>query len=109
LPANLKIYLVPTERERADDVLRYSEASIESDGAFTLANLAPGRYFIIIRPAPENDPLERTPRPLAWDTTARAKLRREAEAANTPIELKTCQRISDQVLRYAPSQATTKP
>lgn len=109
LPANLKVYLVPTERERADDVLRYSEASIESDGAFTLANLAPGRYFIIVRPAPENDPLERTPRPLAWDTNSRAKLRREAEAANAPVELKTCQRISDQVLRYPSSQATTKP
>jgi len=109
LPANLKVYLVPSERERAEDVLRYSEVAIESDGAFTLANLAPGRYFIIIRPAPENDPLERTPRPLAWDTTARAKLRREAETANVAIELKPCQRVSDQALRYAPSQATTKP
>lgn len=105
LPANLKVYLVPQERERADDVLRYSEAAIESDGAFTLANLAPGRYLIIVRPAPENDPLERSPRPLAWDTTTRAKLRREAEAANTPVELKSCQRIGDQVLRYSPSQA----
>jgi hypothetical protein len=105
LPANLKVYLVPQERERTDDVLRYSEAAIESDGAFTLANLAPGRYFIIARPAPENDPLERSPRPLAWDTTARAKLRRVAEAANTSVELKPCQRITDQVLRYAPSQA----
>jgi protocatechuate 3,4-dioxygenase beta subunit len=110
LPANLKVYLVPQERERADDdVLRYGEAAIESDGAFTLANLAPGRYLIIVRPAPENDPLERSPRPLAWDTTTRAKLRRDAEAANTPVELKPCQRITDQVLRYAPSQATTKP
>jgi protocatechuate 3,4-dioxygenase beta subunit len=100
LPANLKLYLVPQERERAEDVLRYTEASIESDGAFTLANLAPGSYFILLRPAPENDPLEQTPRPLAWDTTARAKLRREAETANVAIELKPCQRISDYTLRY---------
>jgi hypothetical protein len=100
LPANLKVYLVPQERERAEDVLRYSEASIESDGAFTLANLAPGSYFIIIRPAPENDSSERNPRPLTWDTTARAKLRREAETANVALELKPCQRTSDYTLRY---------
>jgi protocatechuate 3,4-dioxygenase beta subunit len=100
LPANLKVYLVPQERERAEDVLRYSEVAIKSDGAFTLANLAPGRYFIIIRPAPENDPLERTPRPLAWDTTERAKLRRAAETANVALELKPCQRIGDYTVRY---------
>jgi hypothetical protein len=100
LPANLKVYLVPSERERAEDVLRYTEAAIESDGAFTLANLAPGRYFIIARPAPDPDPSERIPRPLAWDTTARAKLRREAEAANVAIDLKSCQRTVDYTLRY---------
>jgi protocatechuate 3,4-dioxygenase beta subunit len=100
LPANLKIYLVPSERERAEDVLRYTEVFMESDGAFTLANLAPGRYFIIARPAPEYDPLDRTPRPLAWDAAARAKLRREAEAVNAAIELKPCQRTVDYVLRY---------
>jgi hypothetical protein len=100
LPANLKVYLVPQERERAEDVLRYSEASIESDGSFALANLAPGRYFIIVRPAPESDPLERIPRPLAWDTTARTKLRHEAETEKVAIELKSCQRTTDYTLRY---------
>jgi protocatechuate 3,4-dioxygenase beta subunit len=100
LPANLKVYLVPSERERLEDVLRYTEVAIESDGTFTLANLAPGRYFIIARSAPENDPLERTPRPLAWDAAARAKLRRDAEAANAALELKPCQRIVDYTLRY---------
>jgi hypothetical protein len=100
LPANLKVYLVPQERERAEDVLRYTEAAIERDGTFTLANLAPGRYFIIASPAPDADPLERPPRPLAWETAARAKLRREAEAANAPLELKPCQRIVDYTLSY---------
>jgi hypothetical protein len=100
VPTNLKVYLVPAERERADDVLRYSEALLDSDGTFTLKNLAPGHYFLIARPAPEPDPSERSPRPLAWDTDARAKLRRDAEAATTPIELKPCQRASDYTLRY---------
>lgn len=100
LPANLRVYLVPSERERADDVLRYSEVSLESDGAFALKNLAPGHYFILARPAPEPDPAERSPRPLIWDAGARAKLRREAEAANASIELKPCQRTDEYTLSY---------
>lgn len=102
LPFNLKVHLVPTERERAEDVLRYSEAPIASDGTFALPNLAPGRYFILARPAAENETPERAARPLAWDADKRAKLRREAEAANTAIELQPCQRMNDYVLRYAP-------
>lgn len=101
LPLNLKAYLVPTERERADDILRYGEAQVASDGTITFKNLAPGRYWIIARPAPENETLERTPRPLAWDANTRAALRQEAGAANTAIEFKSCQKVSDYVLRYA--------
>jgi Carboxypeptidase regulatory-like domain len=100
LPANLRVYLVPAERERAEDVLRYSEASINSDGTFALRNLAPGRYWLIARPAPESDSPERAARPLAWDADTRAKLRREAETANTTIEFKPCQRVGDYTLRY---------
>ncbi len=101
LPANLRVYLVPVERERAEDVLRYGEASIGSDGTFALKNLAPGRYWLIARPAPENDSPERAARSLAWDADTRTKLRREAETANTTIELQPCQRVGDYVLRYA--------
>lgn len=101
LPLNLRVYLVPTERERAEDTLRYSEAQMASDGTFALPNLAPGRYWIIARPAPENETPERTVRPLAWDADKRAGLRREAEAANTIIELQPCQRMNDYVLRLA--------
>jgi protocatechuate 3,4-dioxygenase beta subunit len=100
LPANLKVYLVPQERERAEDVLRYSEVSVGSDGTFAIMNLAPGRYWLIARPAPESESPERPGRPLSWDADTRAKLRREAEAANTTIELQPCQRVGDYVLRF---------
>jgi hypothetical protein len=100
LPANLKVYLVPVERERAEDVLRYSEVSVGSDGTFALRNLAPGRYWLIARPAAENESPERLARPLSWSAESRARLRRDAETANTTIELQPCQRVNDYVLRY---------
>lgn len=81
------MYLVPVEREQANNVLRYSETFVRSDGSFAFTNLAPGRYFVPARvEAPTGT--ETSPRPLAWDAAARAKLRREAEAANTIVELK---------------------
>jgi hypothetical protein len=93
-----RVYLVPVERERANNVLRYSETFVKSDGSFSLTNLAPGRYFIVSRvetPAPS----EASPRPTAWDAALRAKLRLEAEAAKTIIELKPCQQMIDYELK----------
>jgi protocatechuate 3,4-dioxygenase beta subunit len=100
LPPNLKVHLVPVERERAEDVLRYREVSPGSEGAFTLKNLAPGRYWLITRPA-QDESAELNVRPLAWDAQERARLRREAEAANTSVELQPCQRAADYTLRHA--------
>ena len=89
-----RVYLVPVEREQANNVLRYSETFVKSDGAFTLTNLSPGRYFILGRVEPPIA-LNAAPRPIAWDPAMRAKLRRDAEAANTIIELKPCQQMVD--------------
>jgi hypothetical protein len=93
-----RVYLVPAERELANNVLRYSETFVKSDGSFALENLAPGRYFILSRVEAPIDP-DTLPRPIAWDAAARAKLRREAEAANTIIELKPCQQVVDYELK----------
>lgn len=93
-----RVYLVPVEREQANNVLRYSETFVKSNGSFALTNLAPGRYFIVSRvetPAPS----DASPRPTAWDAAARAKLRLEAEAAKTMIELKPCQQMVDYELK----------
>jgi hypothetical protein len=92
------VYLVPTEREQANNVLRYSDTLVKSDGSFALGNLAPGRYYILSRVEAPTDP-DTLPRPIAWDAAARARLRREAEAANTIIELKPCQQVDDYELK----------
>jgi len=101
LPSNLKVYLIPQERERAEDILRFSESNVMSDGAFIIRNLAPGRYLILARPAPENESPDQAPRPIFWETAERAKLRREAEALNNQLELKPCQRVTDYELRHS--------
>ncbi|HWW76071.1 MAG TPA: hypothetical protein VNZ44_11765, partial [Pyrinomonadaceae bacterium] len=98
-PAPTRVYLVPQERERAEDPLRYYETTV-SDSAFVFRNVAPGRYFVLARAVAEAG--DAPQRPAAWDTEARAGLRREAEAAKTPAELLPCQRTADFVLRFPP-------
>ena len=93
-----RVHLVPVEREQANNVLRYSEAFVKSDGSFALTNLAPGRYFIISRVEAPTEP-DASPRAIAWEAAARAKLRREAEAANAIVELKPCQQQVDYELK----------
>jgi len=90
--SNLRLVLVPTEKERADDTLRYSEVPINSDGAFSFRNLAPGRYFLLSRVASEP---ENPARPLVWDSKERAKLLHDAETLGAPVEIKPCQATRD--------------
>jgi hypothetical protein len=98
LPIRLRVHLVPVEREQADNVLRYAEALAGRDGKFAFTSLAPGRYWLVARA--EDEALGAPYRPVAWNHTARAKLRREAEAAGVAVELQPCQRLVDYVLRY---------
>jgi len=112
LPAQLQVHVVPAEPESVDDAIRFAEVRVDSEGAFSLTNLAPGRYYLQSRPVSDDQLMERNPQPLAWEVASRTKLRREAQAANVVIELQRCQRVTEYVLKYtaAPSRkaATTK-
>ncbi len=99
--SQLRVHLVPQERERAEDTLHYHEAPVSGDGTFAFKNLAPGRYLLLARPFIV-EAGESAPRPAAFDTDKRALLRREAESAATTVELKPCQRTNDFVLRFPP-------
>jgi Carboxypeptidase regulatory-like domain len=95
LPAGLSVYLIPAERDKVDDVLRYFVTQVDSDGAFTLNNLAPGRYFTLAQ-----NPLSEEIRTvmklrLPESVEARTKLRREAETKKSDVELKPCQTLTD--------------
>jgi len=100
LPARLRIHLVPAEAGDANDVLRYAEALSRNDGAFSLSNIAPGKYWLIARAAPDEEMSDNSPAPIAWDANERAKLRHEAMVAKNEIKLQPCGRIKDYVLRF---------
>src|SRR5262249_22644189 len=99
LPSRLRVHLIPAEASSADDVLRYAETAVQNDGSFEFKHLAPGKYLFYARQMADKPGNDDPARPVAWDATERAKLRREAEAAKNEVELKPCQRAKDHVVR----------
>jgi hypothetical protein len=100
LPSRLRLHLIPADPKAAEDVLRYSETIVRPEGAFAFNNIAPGKYRLLTRVVPDDEPADRPSAPVHWDAVERAKLRKEAEAMKIEIELKPCQRVTDQVVRY---------
>jgi hypothetical protein len=109
LPPRLQVYLIPGERENANDALRFSQAEVQFDGAFSFANIAPGKYFLLSRIGNEEELSDKTPRPIYWDTEGRALLRKEAEAVNAVIELQPCRKVADYSLRHGLPRPTVTP
>lgn len=95
IPPKLHVHLVPSEKENAEDVLRYFSDEVQADGSFNLSNLPPGRYWAIALIAGAKESQLETAIRLPEEKELRARLRRAAEAAKTEIELKPCQNISD--------------
>ena len=100
LPARIIVHLVPAETAAANDLLRYGEVATGKDNAFEFKNMSPGKYRLLVRAAPDDEPTDSPPAPVAWDANERAKLRKEAEKMNVEVELKPCQRVKDQVVKY---------
>ena len=92
-----QIFLVPAEAETQSQAHRYAETVSANDGGFGFASLAPGKYWLVTRPAAKPDEPPR--QPLAWDATERAKLVKEAAAANQAVELKGCQSLKQQEIK----------
>lgn len=93
-----QVFLVPAEAPEASaPVHRFAEAVSANDGGFAFASIAPGKYWLVTRPAAKPDEPPR--QPLAWDVTERAKLVKEAAAANQAIELKACQSLKQQEIK----------
>ena len=94
-PPVVVVYLIPNERDKVDDVLRYFVTDVDADGTFTFNNLPPGKYLALTQSTvePQIATLAKLRQPDA--TAARAKLRRTAEAKKAEIELKPCENLTD--------------
>lgn len=90
-PEGTFLYLVPAEREKGVDVLRFFAAAVSGDGKIALNNIAPGRYWVLVKSETTVSSVTKLRSP--DQAEFRAKLRREAEAANTEIEFKPCQNV----------------
>jgi len=99
-PAGLSLYIVPAEKDKADDVLHFFTTPIADDGTFGLNNLPPGHYWAIARfPSADEARIDWKLR-LPDQAQNRVKLRRDAEAAKIEIELKPCQNLTDYQLPF---------
>ena len=95
VPAKLHLNLVPAERESAEDVLRFFTVPVNSDGAFAVNNLPPGRYWAFARVVGDSEPQSDARLRAPEEAGTRAQIRRAAEAAKTAVELKPCQNVSN--------------
>jgi hypothetical protein len=107
LPPNLRVYLVPAEKEGVVDVLRFFETRADTDGSFAMGNIAPGHYLMIGRAADESELA--TVKPIRQDSALRSQVVKEAEKTRNEIQLQPCQRIVDYEIRYPPAANDAKP
>ena len=93
IPTKLSVYLVPSEKENAEDVLRFFAAPVNAAGTFAFNNVPPGRYLALARVAADNDTRSVSSLREPEEADTRAQIRRAAETANKVVELKPCQNV----------------
>lgn len=89
-----RVYLVPAERDKADDPLRYFVSELAADGTFSFTNLPPGKYLTLARSLP-NTPQTTDKLQLPDSLEVRNRIRRAAELVKTEVELKPCQNLTE--------------
>jgi hypothetical protein len=109
LPDKLRAYLVPVDKESADNTLRYYDALVRRDGSFEVKHIAPGRYYVVVHALTQDEWDEVNPRPIWWGGGPRRRLRQEAETANLTLELKTCQQVNEFTVRYVSATPAPQP
>lgn len=109
IQGQLRVFLVPAEPEHADNVLRFHQVEVEKDFTFSVSNIAPGRYLVLVRAVTEEEANETDNRPVAWDDDARVTLRLAALAANNAVDLAICQRLAAYTLKFAAVPPAKKP
>ena len=96
----MSLYLVPSETDKAEDVLRFFVTEIAADGTFVLNNLPPGKYWALAQTNADAQTATLLKLRLPETAPARIKLRKTAETQKTEIELKPCQNVTDYKLKF---------
>lgn len=93
VPEKLVAFLVPVERENAEEPLHYFAAPVSAEGYFWVHHVAPGRYWGVARPATENTRENWSKLRLPDGAEIRSSLRHDAQQSKTEIEIKPCQDV----------------
>jgi hypothetical protein len=101
LSGRIVFYLVPAEKDKANEVQRYFAGPVADDGSFTLDHVPPGRYFTLARVVTSENEINTTTLRRPSEAGARSKLRHDAEAAKSDVELKPCQSVRNHQLAVA--------
>ena len=90
--AKFVVYLIPSEVENKDNILRYAEIISNADKTFTFENVAPGNYFLTAENySLDREKLQESPIPKFWDAKERLELWQKAKSQETIFTLKSCQ------------------
>jgi len=95
LPTNLFAYLVPAEREKAYDVLRFFATDVAGDGTFAINGIPPGRYWSIAQAVVDKEAPSMTKLRLPDAAETRQRISREAAILKLETEFKPCQNVTD--------------
>lgn len=101
LPIDVSVHLVPLDPKFFENALRFFQADVQTDGGFSLGNIAPGKYrvFALVNTKRvDNSSLGPSP----FNAAGRVMLRKEAQKSNAVIELRPCQNLQGYVVRYEP-------
>ena len=98
LPTNLFVYLVPAEREKADDVLRFFATEVAADGSYAINAIPPGHYWSIAQTFVDKEAPSMAKLRLPDAAETRLKISREAASLNLETEFKPCQNVTDHKL-----------
>jgi hypothetical protein len=92
------VYLVPAEADSADALLRYSRVEPRVGAAFSIRNIAPGEYRLVLKPRVRDPKTGASQRALYFDDKSRKALRTEALASGQELKLEECKRAADVVI-----------
>src|SRR2546423_1418000 len=69
-----------------------------SNGSFAFDDIAPGKYWIVMRPAEVDN--QKSTKSIRMDAALRAKIFQDAEALKKAVTLKPCEELADFALPY---------